>query len=75
MIKLSFCGGLHKEFKLNESMEFEHKQGMTVGSIIEDLGIDEDSLGLVTINGILSLPADLVEDNNTVGFFPYVMSG
>ena len=75
MITLSFRNSLHDELCLEENMNYEFKRGITVSTIMNDLGIDACMIGLITVDGTFVLPANHVDDNKTIVFYPYVFGG
>lgn len=55
--------------------ELKIPEGNTVGTLLSDLGIPEDLVKLIFVNGKLRNTAYRLEDNDRVGLFPPVGGG
>ena len=75
MLSLLFNNDLHKELGLEKNIEYPYKKGVTISVIMNDLGICNSKLGLITIDGMCVLPSDPVDNNKTIVFHPYVIGG
>jgi molybdopterin converting factor small subunit len=49
--------------------------GTTAGSLIRKLGIPDEAVSLIFINGKKAMPDQALAENDQVGFFPLVAGG
>jgi len=72
-MEIEFFGQLTEKHKNMYNMTIENS--MTIAELAAKLGVDEDSVGLITINGIQSEQQDFVAENDRICFFPPMSGG
>ena len=58
-----------------EAATVEYREGTTVEEIIQELGIPQDEITLIFINGRHSNASAIVREGDTIAFFPAAGGG
>ena len=54
---------------------WEMKDALPVREVVNKLGLKEDEIGLITVDGVQSEPEDLVHPGSRLCFFPPMSGG
>jgi len=75
--RVSICIKLIGVFRINRFKEEvrTYSAGVTVHEIVEELQLPKQLLGIVVINGIHGTTADVLNDGDTLSFFPLLDGG
>jgi hypothetical protein len=72
-VDIEIFGQLLPEQPRRRTMEIEKPE--TARSLAQAIGLDQDEIGLVTINGVQSNLDDSVQPDSRLCFFPYITGG
>lgn len=72
-VEIEIFGQLLPEQPRRRTMEIEKPE--TVRSLAQAIGLDQDEIGLVTIDGVQSELDDTVQPGSRLCFFPYITGG
>lgn len=72
-VEIEIFGQLLPEQPRRRTMEIEKPE--TVRSLAQAIGLDQDEIGLVTIDGVQSELDDTVRPGSRLCFFPYITGG
>lgn len=72
-VEIEIFGQLLPEQPRRRTMEIEKPE--TVRSLSQAIGLDQDEIGLVTIDGVQSELDDTVQPGSRLCFFPYITGG
>ena len=75
MISVVFCGNLQNEFKMNEKETVCFEPAMTVRDVLEKLDIDETQLGLISKDGLFTVPSEELKEGDCIMLYPAVVEG
>ena len=69
------CFATFRGFQPEDGENFPISDGETVGAVIDRLGIPKDQLRLVFVNSTHSSLDTVLNDGDTLGFFPAIGGG
>ncbi len=52
-----------------------YREGMLVETIIKELGLNEDDIGIIAVNGKHEVTKYALKDGDKVEFFPFTIGG
>jgi len=73
MIKVKLFATLRKN--LGKELDFEYRDGLTIQDVIDELGVDNDKVSIMLINGVHHKADALLKDNVELHLFPPVGGG
>ncbi len=53
----------------------EIKKPILIRDVMEKLGLKDEEIGLISVNGVLSEPGELVHPGSRLCFFPHMSGG
>jgi len=65
----------YPELGLGEAMPVELPEESSVGDLLRELGLPEDEVKLVFVNGLVRTGGDPLSDGDEIGIFPPVGGG
>jgi sulfur carrier protein len=54
---------------------WEIKKPMLIRDVMDKLGLKDEEIGLISVNGVLSEPDELVHPGSRLCFFPHMSGG
>ncbi len=54
---------------------WEIKKPILIRDVMEKLGLRDEEIGLISVNGVLSEPGELVNPGSRLCFFPHMSGG
>jgi molybdopterin converting factor small subunit len=72
-IEIELFGQLIPHCQRRQSWEI--KNPVPIHEVMDKLGLKDEEIGLISVNGVLSEPDDLVHPGSRLCFFPHMSGG